>query len=127
MTLRTKLIVWIVALITAVCAVIGVTTEIFLSQYLVKQVDFKVTELNNITKGGDRPRNGGIFINEGLTCADTATAVHTVRGQTLGGMSVVVEDGEVTSSGILSPIRQQHHDVHTGAEFIGRRPDRVAH
>ena len=45
MTLRTKLIVGIVALITAVCAVIGVSTEIFLSRYLVKQVDNQVSEM----------------------------------------------------------------------------------
>ena len=45
MTLRTKLIVGIVALITAVCGVIGVTTEIFLSRYLVKQVDNQVSEI----------------------------------------------------------------------------------
>lgn len=103
MTLRTKLIIWIVALITAVCAVIGVTTEIFLSQYLVKQVDNKVTELNNISKGGDRPRNGGVFLNEGLTCADNGNRGWYGPGQTLGGLSAVVEDGAVTSSGILTP------------------------
>ena len=52
MTLRTKLIVGIVALITAVCAVIGVTTEIFLSRYLVKQVDNQVSEMG---PGNGRP------------------------------------------------------------------------
>jgi len=102
-TLRTKLIIWIVALITAVCVVIGVTTEIFLSRYLVEQVDNKVTEVNNITKGWDRPRGGGAYQDQGLTCADTGNRGGFGPGQTLGGMSVVVEDGAVTSSGILTP------------------------
>jgi len=103
MTLRTKLIVWIVALITAVCAVIGVTTEIFLSQYLVKQVDYKVTELNNISKGWDRPRSGGGYSDQDLTCEDNGNRGGFGPGQTLGGMSVVIDDGVVTSSGILTP------------------------
>ncbi|MET0864859.1 MAG: two-component sensor histidine kinase, partial [Nakamurella sp.] len=56
MTIRSKLIVSIVALITVVCAVIGVTTEIFLSRYLVQKVDSQVSELQNFAKGPSNQR-----------------------------------------------------------------------
>src|SRR6478609_7099114 len=58
LTLRSKLIVWIVALITVVCAVIGVTTEVYLSRYLIRQVDSQLIEIHDIANGPDRSRGG---------------------------------------------------------------------
>ena len=99
MTLRTKLIVGIVALITAVCAVIGVTTEIFLSRYLVKQVDNQVSEMQG-------PRNGPATSRRPDPDADDLTCqggFGAGSGQSsLKSMSVVVQDGEVVSSGIVT-------------------------
>jgi two-component system OmpR family sensor kinase len=51
-TLRTKLIVSIVGLIVALSAVIGVTTEIFLSKYLVQQLDHRLQ--SSFAPRGDR-------------------------------------------------------------------------
>ncbi len=55
MTLRTKLIASIVGLIVVLSAVIGVTTEIFLSKYLVQQLDNRL--LNSF-----QPRNDGLGV-----------------------------------------------------------------
>jgi len=107
LTLRAKLIIGIVALITAVCAVIGVTTEVFLSSYLVRQVDNQLTEIHDFALGPDRPRPGGLVLSGSLTCAsqngDDAGRPEFGPGQTLGGLSAVVRDGEVTASGVLTP------------------------
>ena len=96
MTLRTKLIVGIVALITAVCAVIGVTTEIFLSRYLVKQVDNQVSEMQG-PGNGPGPRNQVVPADD-LTCQGG----FPIRGQSPKSMSVVVQNGVVVSSGIVT-------------------------
>ncbi|MEP6560456.1 MAG: HAMP domain-containing sensor histidine kinase [Nakamurella sp.] len=100
MTIRSKLIVSIVALITVVCAVIGVTTEIFLSRYLVEQVDKQLAEIHQFAPAGfpDRPRSGGGNQNEGLTCSDGRSFYGP--GQNFGTLTAVVTDGEVTSAGI---------------------------
>ena len=61
LTLRNKLVVGIVALIVGVCAVVGVTTEVFLSRYLTKQLDTQLVQANQSATGGpDGPR----FITE---------------------------------------------------------------
>ncbi|WP_420122872.1 sensor histidine kinase [Nakamurella sp.] len=57
LTLRTKLVAGIMALIVGVCAVVGVTTEIFLSRYLTKQLDTQLMQANQAATGGpDGPR-----------------------------------------------------------------------
>lgn len=57
LTLRTKLVAGIMALIVGVCAVVGVTTEIFLSRYLTKQLDTQLIQANQAATGGpDGPR-----------------------------------------------------------------------
>ncbi|HEY4994228.1 MAG TPA: HAMP domain-containing sensor histidine kinase [Nakamurella sp.] len=94
-TLRTTLIVGIVALITAVCAVIGVTTELFLRDYLVGQVDNQLIQVHNAAKAPDRQRG------DELTCASPGGRF--APGQGFNSMSVVVDDGVVASSGILMP------------------------
>ncbi len=103
LTLRSTLIIGIVALITAVCAVIGVTTEIFLSRYLVREVDKQVTELHDLAAGPDRPRgaSGGAIFSQPLTCADNNGRYGP--GQSFNSMSAVVVDRVVISSGIVTP------------------------
>lgn len=55
LTLRNKLVVSIMAIIVVVCAVVGVTTEIFLSRYLMKQLDGQVHTASEFVWGpGDR-------------------------------------------------------------------------
>src|ERR1700712_4626058 len=99
LTIRSKLIVSIVALITVVCAVIGVTTEIFLRRYLVEQVDKQLAEIHQFAPGGpDRPRAGGTLTNDGLTCADGRSFYGP--GQNFGTLTAVIPDDEVTSAGI---------------------------
>ncbi|WP_395728308.1 sensor histidine kinase [Nakamurella sp.] len=57
LTLRNQLVVGIVALIVGVCAVVGVTTEVFLSRYLTKQLDTQLAQANQSATGGpDGPR-----------------------------------------------------------------------
>lgn len=52
LTLRNKLVVSIMALIVGVCAVVGVTTEIFLSKYLTKQLDSQLLSTIQAIGGG---------------------------------------------------------------------------
>ncbi|MET0967071.1 MAG: HAMP domain-containing sensor histidine kinase [Nakamurella sp.] len=106
MTIRSKLIISIVSLITVVCAVIGITTEIFLSRYLVEQVDQQLAEIHQFAPGGpDRQRitaqNGAAGQFVGLTCADGRSFYGP--GQTFGTLTAVVTGGQVTSAGIPSP------------------------
>jgi two-component system OmpR family sensor kinase len=106
LTIRSKLVISIVALITVVCAVIGVTTEVFLSRYLVEQVDKQLVEIHQFAPGGpDRQRvgaqNGGGTQYVGLTCADGRSFYGP--GQNFGTLTAVITDGEVTSAGIPAP------------------------
>lgn len=61
LTLRTKLVAGIMALIVGVCAVVGVTTEIFLSRYLTKQLDTQLMQANQAATGGPE---GPRFLSE---------------------------------------------------------------
>jgi two-component system OmpR family sensor kinase len=98
LTLRAKLIIGIVALITAVCAVVGVTSEIFLNRYLIGQVDKQVMLQQSLAKvGPDRPRGDG-FVPNAFTCGDTNGRYGPA--QNLNSLSAVVIDGQVISSGI---------------------------
>ncbi|MET0864562.1 MAG: HAMP domain-containing sensor histidine kinase [Nakamurella sp.] len=102
MTIRSKLIVSIVALITVVCVVIGVTTEFFLSKYLVDQVDKQLVEIHQFGTGGpDRPRSGGSLPDDSLTCEDGG--MFYGPAQDFGTLSAVIDDGTVTSAGIPKP------------------------
>ncbi len=102
LTLRSKLIVGMLALIIAVCGVVAVSTEFFLSRYLVMQVDNQVRQLNTFAKGPDRQRGGEVFLpNNVLDCGDNPGRFGP--GQGLGGLSALIIDGQVVSSGILTP------------------------
>lgn len=100
-TLRAQLTIWIVVLITVVCAVIGVSTEIFLRDYLVRQVDKQVAEQHNFAGGGPGLRPGSISRDEDLTCAGPDGRY--APGLTFNSMSAVLVDGSMVSSGILTP------------------------
>ncbi len=102
LTLRTKLIVGMVALIVAVCGVVAVSTEYFLSRYLVMQVDNQLRQLNSFVKAPDRPHgDDGLLPDNVLACGDNPGRFGP--GQGLGAMSAIIVNGEVVSSGVLTP------------------------
>ncbi len=68
-TLRAKLVISIVALVTAVCVVVGVATELFLSRYLVDKLDTQVVQINQGVNYGDGHRDGDEFSGILLPCA----------------------------------------------------------
>ncbi len=98
LTLRAKLIIGIVALIIAVCAVVAVTTEIYLNRYLVGQVDKEVTQQQGFAKGGGPERLREEVPTNGLSAA--TRTVRSVLGRTSTACWRSVVDGEVIASGI---------------------------
>ena len=70
-TLRTRLVVGIVALIVAVCALVGVVTEIFLSRYLVEQVDQRLTSFGGVARQYTGSPNA---LTGTLACRSTTTS-----------------------------------------------------
>jgi two-component system OmpR family sensor kinase len=88
LTLRNKLVVSIMAIIVTVCAVVGVTTEVFLSSYLMKQLDTQLTQVNQAATGGpDGPR----FI--GAPCAGGLRS-----GFGPPGLTAYIRNGQVVSA-----------------------------
>ena len=97
LTLRSKLIIGIVALIIAVCAVVAVTTEIFLNRYLVGQVDKEVIQQQGFAKGGGPERQrDDVLAGGGLSCRDTIGPYGP--GPNLNSLSAIVADGQVVAS-----------------------------
>ena len=73
-TLRARLVLGIVVLIAAVCAVVGVATEIFLGSYLVAQLDGQVTRIHE-PGGGPDPSSGRAGAPQaGWTCPDSVSS-----------------------------------------------------
>jgi len=108
LTLRAKLVIGIVLLITAVCSVVGVATELFLSRYLVKQVDGQLIQLNQIAtnndghRDSDRPPDslrgcGAIPGSGGQSLPPLGV------GQSIDALTAGVVDGQVVSAGIVTP------------------------
>ena len=99
MTLRTKLIVGIVALIIGLSAGIGVVTEIFLGRYLTQQVDQRLSTVDGFGRGGTPP--GGAATGPspiGLSCtAPSDTARYRLRDQT-DQVLALVSGGSVTKA-----------------------------
>ena len=99
LTLRNKLVVSIMTLIVLVCAVVGVTTEVYLSRYLLRQLDIQLQTANELMFGpGDRSaaalqsctnasRPGGGF----------------VFGQSAYSLTAVIVDGQVVNAWTLNP------------------------
>jgi len=97
LTLRAKLIVGIVALIIAVCAVVGVSTEIFLNRYLVGQVDKEVAQQQGFAKTGPGREREAVLPN-GLMCRDANGPFGP--GPNLNSLLATVVDDQVIASGI---------------------------
>ena len=102
-TLRVRLVVTIVLLIAAVCVVIGVSTEIYLGDYLVRQLDSQLLQIHQSATGPDR-QSGSI----GSSCAVPTGSVDpggpTAFGfaQPIGALAATVKNGQVVVSGIVS-------------------------
>ena len=96
--MRTTLVAGILALIIAVCAIIGVTTEIFLSRYLVAQVDQQVKVWD---KGPSNPYDQLVGSSwDGGRCA---AGIEVGRGPGLqrGSLWLTAEGTEVYDSGAV--------------------------
>ena len=102
-TLRVRLVVTIVLLIAAVCVVIGVSTEIYLGDYLVRQLDSQLLQVHQSATGPDR-QSGSI----GLSCAaptgsgDSGGPAAFGFAQPIGALAATVKNGQVVVSGIVS-------------------------
>ncbi|ULR51785.1 sensor histidine kinase [Streptomyces deccanensis] len=104
-TLRTRLVVSVVALVAVVCAVIGTVTTVVLSERLNDQLNDQVTEVAMRASGGplkpegagddDRPLPGGPFgfVTKGGTEENTVVA----QVSTSGGITKAVVAKEKTS------------------------------
>ena len=105
LTLRAKLVISIVGLITAVCVVVGVATEIFLSQYLVSKLDSQVMQVNQAGNNGDGRRDGddlGLL----LPCAvpsRPAGEYGQPSGLGLDNLTAAIVGNQVVSAGIINP------------------------
>ena len=105
LTLRAKLVISIVCLITAVCVVVGVATEVFLSRYLVGKVDSQVMQVNQGMNNSAGRRDGDelAFV---LPCAvpgRSSGPYGTASGLGLDNLSAAVVDGQVVAAGIINP------------------------
>ncbi|GAA2006137.1 HAMP domain-containing histidine kinase [Nakamurella flavida] len=109
LTLRTKLTVWMTALIVAVCAVIAVATEVAISGYLVHQLDERLTSAQKRTEQGaggidrDGDAGGGIvprpYPTTGTDCGGPSFLV--AGGASDGTLGARVVDGTVESAGVV--------------------------
>ncbi len=99
LTLRNKLVLGIMALIVVVCAVVGVSTEIFLSSYLMRQLDTQLQTANEFAFGpGERATNWV------PSCPNAARAGGPVGfGQSPYSLTAVVIDGRVVNSWTVTP------------------------
>jgi two-component system OmpR family sensor kinase len=102
-TLRVRLVVTIVLVIAAVCAVVGVSTEIYLGDYLVKQLDSQLLQIHQSATGPDH--HGG---SNASSCAASAGSSDPGGppsfgfAQPIGALAATVQDAQVVSSGIVS-------------------------
>ncbi len=103
-TLRTKLIASIVGLIIVLSVVIGVTTEIFLSKYLVGQLD---QQLNGTTDRIRPPDSRGTIAGQQPPGADDGTTTPAGTGSLnrvgnrTGTLFATVSDGTVSTCAVL--------------------------
>src|SRR5664279_3423531 len=139
LTLRAKLVISIVCLITAVCVVVGVATEVFLSRYLVGKVDSQVMQVNQGMNNSAGRRDG-----DDLAIDDRRAQV--VQTQTAGGAVGAgrsVRDGTRQHKGeviaipvpraVVHALVDLHHlavdlaDQGPAEEDLGRHADHNAH
>src|SRR5664279_2828210 len=139
LTLRAKLVISIVCLITAVCVVVGVATEVFLSRYLVGKVDSQVMQVNQgmNNSAGRRAGDDLAFV---LPCAvpnRSSGPYGPASGLGLDNLSAAVVDGEVIAipapRAVVHALVDLHHlavdlaDQIPAEEDLGRHADHNAH
>ena len=106
LTLRAKLVISIVGLITAVCVVVGVATEIFLSQYLVDKVDSQLVQVNQGGSNNSAGRRDGDDLGFLLPCAAPsrpAGQYSPYAGLGLDNLTAAIVGDQVVSAGIINP------------------------
>ena len=106
LTLRAKLVISIVGLITAVCVVVGVATEIFLSQYLVDKVDSQLMQVNQVGSNNSAGRRDGDDLGFLLPCAAPsrpAGQYSPYAGLGLDNLTAAIVGDQVVSAGIINP------------------------
>ena len=102
-TLRVRLVVTIVLLIAAVCAVVGVATAIYLGDYLVRQLDGQLVQIHQSATGKDH-QSGSL----GSSCAastgsgDPGGPPSFGFAQPIGALAATLKNGQVVASGIVS-------------------------
>ncbi len=112
-SLRTKLIVAIVSVITLVCVAIGIVTQVFLSDYLTGQKDQQLlaaqTRLQNDFggRGQQLPTPPATVTSDPCSGASTNAAPGRPDflfrpGQSIGTLGARISEGTVTASGILT-------------------------
>ncbi|WP_084614637.1 sensor histidine kinase [Nakamurella lactea] len=111
MTLRSKLIAGFVVAIIAVSAVIGIVTQVFLSDYLLKQLDSRVLATQVRFGGpppGEQPDTGttqsnGRFRNlESGLCTETSASAGRINPQPDDSIVGVIVDGAVSTAALRS-------------------------
>lgn len=96
-TLRTRLVVYAVALIAVVAAVIGSVTAIAFHSYMYGKLDSQLTDIAR--RADDRPPSGGVPAPGGLQNEDPLGFVG-MGGQPFETFGAVLVDGSVTGSQI---------------------------
>ncbi|MTD16948.1 HAMP domain-containing protein [Nakamurella sp. YIM 132087] len=98
-TLRTKLIAGFVGVIVVVCAVIGVVTEVFLSNYLVQQVDSRIAITQDRFPGGQNGSGNSGTSGEQPTFGPgtNLTTCTTQNRPDPDGLFACVQDGAVAT------------------------------
>jgi len=126
LSLRSKLILAMVAVITVVCVSIGIVTQLFLNRYLIGQKDQQLLAAQERSVGFGDHRDIGQFPTGGGTGQPPATTTTTTTtddanacgstdvngrgrpeflflpGQSVGTLGARVVKGEVVASGILA-------------------------
>jgi two-component system OmpR family sensor kinase len=99
LTLRNKLVVGIMALIVVVCAVVGVTTELFLSRYLMRQLDAQLQTANEFVFGPVERSAGSL-----PSCsAASRPGGPGGFGQSAYSLTGVIVDGQVVNAWTVTP------------------------
>jgi len=101
-SLRSKLLVLLVALLALVCVVVGVVTALLLRGFLVGQLDSRLVSAGgrSVMAGGGPPGGGGG--GGGGGGEDTGAQFLLAPGQAAGTLGARISGGAVTAAGVLS-------------------------
>jgi two-component system OmpR family sensor kinase len=102
-TLRVRLVVTIVLLIAAACAVVGVSTAIYLGDYLVRQLDGQLLQIHQSATGNDH-QSASIGSNcvASRDSGDPGGRPAFGFAQPIGALAATLKNGQVVASGIVS-------------------------